>query len=38
MSRMVKMGIVNDSSKFDNQMSSYNRDAGFEILCFVGGA
>lgn len=34
-SRMVKMGILNDSSIFECQIKSYKHDTEFEILCFV---
>lgn len=34
-SRMVKKGILNDSSIFECQIKSYKHDTEFEILCFV---
>lgn len=34
-SRMVKMGILNDSSIFECQIKSYKHDTEFVNLCFV---
>lgn len=38
MSKMVNMGFVNDSSKFENQILSYKQDIEFDIHYFVNKA